>query len=523
MKGLVLLIFIFLNLNVYAGLDDEISFLQEQKKYNELTQEINLNHLKYFKICLEDESREFVKQVITKDGNLKEKKVSCQKVRSYIFNNRIEDEYRRLRIVMALMQPELRENPYLMEGKDLLAYKMNINIEHLNTASFASLPFETTELDPLVYDEIKEAIYLYNKYTYLFCGKFVKDKLPLLLKKNRDMISKDKGVLLTKQFCGNNIQDLLEKNNEIKSTLKAIIKKYYTFSYHRRNEVRKLLKLEYYSLVNATPYFLLLSSQNPKTNELIDAITTIYQNAYSLKNEWIRNIINSSFNQKAKKYQNGKMSNSEKQDFKNLLLKFYKNSSSIEHFEWLYKKELKKGIKLQNRYNSVIYEQLMNTKNEKILEDTYFNEKLSQYVKMDQLTNQIKSDIEMTKMATELGIMAFVTGACFFPVSKIFKALGIVKFTRLGKYFRRGCFLSFGMPLNTYFLLYGIEQYKSDLKKFLSSADGKYFQLDYNSVGANKIGVILPVLLMGVGTKEILRTYKLVQRFYSLKVPSALL
>lgn len=461
MFGLRLIVVFVLSMSsvaLSATLDKKIDFLLMYKNYYELAQEINLKHLSNYITCLRDENSKFRFQYIDQQGEVVTRPVSCEEAMPVVFENRLESEYLKMRISLALSRPGRVNEKYIMSMSNNLNYKINIDIDHPNDTSMTTLPFDIEKPAPLSQREIKQAMRTYNRHKRKNCEVYANTVLRHELE-SHVLIKRLGSQALTeiqKNFCGD--LDIKKYSSNIFYSFKDVLRNYHRWLESKRHDFRKKNLNVYYSLVNQSPYFLLLKNSNPSNEELLRALETIYDNAIQKKQEFKEYSYDYNISERISEYHSGYLSESQKHD---------------------------------------LFEDLSHYVNDPLFIKFYdaFSKKLSEDTKTE--INEVISSNDLKNTLKEVGIILGGMASCFIPSQKLFKLLKFVKPLKSAKILKLSCLTALGIPLNSWFIYDSISRYEDGLQELLSSADGRYVIRKYDSI--NRTDLLLNTLFFASG------------------------
>lgn len=461
-----LILFIFLkNISFAATLDEKIAFLIQQKDYRQLVQKINLKHISHYIDCLEDEKKLFFFKYFDENGQIATKELTCTDVMPVVFTNRLNIEYSKMRIFLALAKTGYRDEAHIMSMSDNINYKININIDHPNDTSMTRLPYNIEKPAPLSKREIKKAMRTYNRYTKKMCKLYVGENLKRELESDFEFkkLSPKNLNEIQKNFCQG--IDLMQYSKNIRYAFGDILNRYHRWLENRRLDFRKNHLNLYYKQINKSPYFLLIKTRTPTREELLRALKIIKENALDKEANFNMYTQENKVEEKIIDYQSGVMTDPDKAELL-IDLTFYVNDPLFFKF----------------------YE--------------IFGEKLSLEAKSE--IDALISKNEFMDSAKEIGIITSGLAACFVPTQKLFKLLKFAKSLRSAKIFRLSCFTALGLPLNSWFIYQALERYESSITELLSSVDGRHLIRKYNSISRVDLVINTLFIASGVGAARLL-------------------
>lgn len=433
-----------------------LEILIEQKNFSLLAREVNLRQLSLYEQCLEDTKEELYIEYLAKDGNIKSTDISCQAVVKTVFDNRLEDFYQEMRISLALLKTARRDSAHIMSLSSDLNYKINKNIAHPNSTTFKSLPFNLPKLAPLDADEVEMAMNLYRSHSYDMCLNYIYKYLPQELEMRKTYLSSDfiKGLDL-EGFCDNrgrfNFQE--DRNSIERQTLVDIERRYHTWLEHKRDEFRSEHRENYYDIINYAPYFLLLDSRSPKSDNLLESIKKINGVAMKEMSDFNDKIQSDKINERIKLYRLGKLDDEDKYELIDDL--FFS-------------------------YNPLLFEVYLEVSNMSKDDINFFSSFAEDKVK----------DNEFDSLLSDAGVVLGSALGCFIPVGRIFKGLN-----KLVNISRAGCFMTVGLGVSTFFLYDSFRRYQGEMVKFLSSPEGQFALSEFEDVKRSRLDLILNMIL----------------------------
>jgi hypothetical protein len=469
---------------VGASTSDQISFLIEQRNFFDLVTDINISHLKQYAFCLKQvtgsETTHFSIRYFSPKGSVVSKTVSCQKVVRRIFDLRIKQQLSQMRINLALSSSVASNALVSSHLIGNLAsnnqhhhnLKFNSQIEHPHSTSILSLPFEVEPLTPLTTSEVKQARGIFNQQVAFLCTHYQTEIAPQKIK----FYLRWHGVNLAsniKKLCQSSpANQILTLSNHPahQRALTWLVDDYYRFLGHELKKGTKEYLDQYYQIVNRTPYFLLLTSSDPRREELYQAINKMLELAKQQKERTIHYTRQNDIKQRvdhylASFYQRIEFESDDEQ-LRNDLLFYVKEEMFPSYMKYL-------GNYQDNRSH------------------------------LSDLSTEIVMMVESRRnraLIKEFSIIGGALASCFLPVGRAFKILSVAKqFQHLAKVYRPGCFVALGLPLNSYFVISSFNQYQSKLAQVLSSPEGRHRYANYQSLSALEQDLLINTLLIGVG------------------------
>jgi len=326
-------------------------------------------------------------------------------------------------------------------------------------------PLNWGKINPLSAREIKQAMRTYDRHARRQCEIYVQRHLGHELESQ--MLIKRLGEKniheVENSFCKDfNISEYAAGTH---FSFREILRNYHRWLEEQRFEFRKKHLNLYYSLINKSPYFLLLERPSPSKDELLRALDTIFENASKRKQDFDDFTADNNIEDRITNYRSGLLSDSDKREL----------FQDLSHY-----------------VNDPLFMKFY----------TSFSEKLDEETKYE--IDGVISSNELKDTVQELAIIVGGVASCFLPSQKLFKLFRFVNPLRSAKIFKLSCLTAVGVPLNSWFIYESLSKYEKGLSELLSSADGRYMIRKYNST--NKTDLILNTLFFasGVGAAKLL-------------------
>lgn len=493
MRGIFVNKFFFLCL-FYSSISfgqtiNKIDFLIDQKRYLNLIHQINISRSKHLVFCLQNPEKTFFKSYFKKINVLGTVEYSCEKALKKIFKRRIKEGLTNMRLFLALSRPKIRKDSFDREreserGRNL-SYKINIDIEHPHTSAFLINFDGVGSLEALSPSEAEAAMKLHDEFTKEKCTQYRDENLEnrISIHSRSNKLKKEK---LEMDLCkGPPFKQLIsEKNKFIRSIKKVLLDEYFQWLLERRKLMRKDYLMQYYKLINHSPYFVYLRGADPTNEEIGVGIEIIHKNALrqlEILREYTRS---KNMDRRITSYKEGYLDRDEEEELKNDLLYYYKDAK-ISGFS-----DLNRNL----------------TESEELYEA---NRGLFDELKQE------SEDYRSTQMWKNLGLIVLAYGSCFLPYRKVYRALKIARKWRsgpaskkVGKRVKNSCFVTFGLPLNSYFLYDSISIFRNHYSQFMGSPDGVYLMNQFENLDADKKAIIITSLTLGIGVGPIKDVFK---------------
>lgn len=444
--------------------------------------ELNRYRTNQLIICLNNPRGIFKKTIFTKINTTSKVEISCQNVIDTIFNLRLKNRFRHMRLHLALSKPMFLEGFRDSEIGNSLKYKINTHIEHPHTSTLLLEFKEITELPPLSEDEgeVQEAMKLYNEFSSTQCKVYKNEYLKNSIDRHKVnyKVTQEK---ITISLCSEHpYKEIInEKSRYLKEVKKEIIDDYFRWLHERRKEMREDYLQLYYDAINHSPYFIYMPSANPTTDQLIYAMEQIQQNNLERIQKMDKYRSENMINKRIISFRKAHLATHELVDLKNDLLYYYKDAT-LTGFSEL---------------------------NQNLASDEDYELRESLYL---ELNKEVEKQ-EQEQFIKHAGLLVAVVASCFTPMGRVYQKIKVsyrlkkLPSTRQFKKRSRAlCFLALGVPLNSYFLYDSIETMKENFSNFSSSPDGVYMIQGFDSLNESHKMIVLNTLFIGLGLASFL-------------------
>lgn len=456
---------------------DSANYLIQQREVVQIFETINLEHIRSLKSCLcqvdnksignekcqkfPSKTNLYTQKYLTVEGVLSERTFQCSDMLEGYLYGRVKRNYNIAKKALGLSAP-LQRSPYryarnfseTIPGDQRL--KINTSGIHPDIMNSASLDSMLKKLSSYSAEEIKDLLGEYDDLSQNLCRQFFSENTNL---KNSDSLINEFSKENICKILLTNSQDwdMASMKHESYLNLIALQKNYFNWAVKYRREFRDEQERKYLEAINKTPIILLVSNDSPSNIELFDALSIIESNATKRRSMILEEEKDKDLVRSISQLQSGDISPRKLDEL---------NEKLLSYSDFSYAKDISLAL-LSNKGIDVDREVVNN-----------LEKKLQKIKRNDALL--------------EGGLLLAANIACFLPAGKL---VGVARQV----FFRSGCMLIMGLPVNLYFMGSSLIEYNKTLVKFLATTEGKYYWSKIEKLGDERTNVFLSTILLPLG------------------------